>query len=1267
MTIPFSRLYENGKSNPDSMLDVEIEPMTDWYERYEQTLEKYRHMQSDAREDRYIAGGNILAAYDWLDRKGSIINYTSEKGTVHQGIITARGFDPAKQSIAHGRIEREPAKLKAYLDQNPNDKLWAKDGNISVQKDGRYGENYLLSAQKSKSKGGVYYLDPALLRLTGDFTSGGGDQRVYVGQDVIQPALQRMMAIGAEFKMAASLPEAKKSGEEDELAVTAPVGSSGGLVLEPQDRQEIVAAIHSAVQYLIGNHASVEIHDAPMPLPRNAAERWGEAAGPDTKAEGIYYPRKKLIQLALTPNIATNAIHEPYHVAEYQLMTPEERDVMERQTPRLREKLKKDSGRHRLSPRQIDSLAGEEVRAIAAEMHPSWMKDQHMVVRRWYQRLWDMLRRLGNKLRGLGFETAEEVEAALDAPHEEVYGKFYKGGYRDASGSTPRPEADPALATIFRRNQNQTVSTRLADLMTTTKINKFVEGYQNLSHPVMRLEDAVQARMNGTIADSQSFYTKKRLFPGKVAVEVNDFNKAHLDPMVKFLKANGINSDQAGDLAYALHAQERNEKVGAEHPPGSQFNDAINDHSIVGASGMSTDEANAILAQYANRPAFVSQYRARLAAIRKFSTDMMVRHGLETQDTIDAWDNQYTDYVSLAGFDDATEDDGFRESGKFNVRGPEVKRAFGRGSKADNPLINMMNQAYRTVERAQKNDYLRSLRTALGAIDPDDLKGFVTFDAGKSKRAIDPRTGLIRWVPDTSYHSDPKAVAFKLGGKTRYMVFESRDLAEAVKRMHADGLGMFQGLLNLQNKIKSLWTHYSPDFLVRHFLFRYPIEGTLNSFEQKESGDHSVGKYAANAMPFLGHASKAIFETNKGTIHANPDVARMQRYWQEMRKAGGSMTFRSMRDTDILREHLEAKLNSLRNSPLQSMKDRWQASVEAMDTVTNALDNSLRLAAYASARDQGKTPQQAALIAREATVDFQQSGKWKNIMGLFYPFANVAIQTGTRMTSAVVRSKMMRRVFMGSILAGFLSTMFNYLVGGDDNDGVPFMDKIPEWDRHLNMIFMNPFHRDAKGRPVPIKIPMPYNWAFPTTIGSAMASMIFSKKDPHSLRKLLGMVTKAGIEVATLFGAEANLAAMFSPELARPFIHAYTNKNWNGVPVHKDQFQNKPNAESGRKTTGDGWKYIASAMNSASGGDRRHQGQLDFYPEDLRLMFDYVAGSQSRMIQNIYGTSSRAINGEPTEYTKIPLARVFLGNDYDAADRARRFERLDHSKHPWKN
>jgi hypothetical protein len=53
-------------------------------------------------------------------------------------------------------------------------------------------------------------------------------------------------------------------------------------------------------------------------------------------------------------------------------------------------------------------------------------------------------------------------------------------------------------------------------------------------------------------------------------------------------------------------------------------------------------------------------------------------------------------------------------------------------------------------------------------------------------------------------------------------------------------------------------------------------------------------------------------------------------------------------------------------------------------------DNAQRLATMHSALQQGRSPQQAALMARDATIDYQLRGNWSNIMSLWEPFFNTA-------------------------------------------------------------------------------------------------------------------------------------------------------------------------------------------------------------------------------------------------------------------------------------
>jgi hypothetical protein len=969
------------------------------------------------------------------------------------------------------------------------------------------------------------------------------------------------------------------------------------------------------------------------------------------EAYGVYF--RRLVTLALEgtdgKGIASTLHHEAVHaLRDLGLFTDGEWRLLSQESNR---RWRKDFNIAEHYDGKSDEKQTEEgiAHAYAAWIAGQIKPDGRFV--RLFKRIKNLLEALRNVFRGLGFKSAEDVFRDI---------KEGRVGAR-ARAAADSEEPSFSVRTAEREptpNLDRLVRDRIAAALEATKPirDRFIEGTQDLSHPVKLLQDELERRREAAFEDPQSFYVRKRLYPGRLGAWVDTFNKRHLDPIVSLLKANDIDLQEAGDYLYALHAPERNAEMARINP------------GLEAGSGMTNEEAQKIInaAKASGHAAAYDELRQKVGAIRNLILDIMEQAGLEKPAVIDAWKKQYDDYVPLKGWEVTPEDapPEFKGAGAgFQVRGQEIKRAFGRRSKADNPLVNVLDQAYRVFDRAERNRYLQSLYRAIDTMK-EDAEDIATLDKGKAKKEIDPRTGLVRTVESSSQYYNPKAVYLKFDGNPHFIVFKDQQLAEAVRRMGPEGLGVFQPFLIMQNKIKALWTHYSPDFLLRHFLFRYPIEGTLNSFEQKETGNHSVLQYIKDSFPMLGNASKAILASMRGEVADDPRIRRLQKYWDEMRKAGGAMVFRNARDIDLTREHLETALKDLSDSPIQNARAKWRHTIEALDQVTNALDNALRLAAYASAREQGKTPQQAALIAREATVDFQVKGKWSSAIGMWFPFGNVAIQTGMRMTKAVYRSKIMRRVFLGTMLAGFLTSMFNYLVAGNDKDGVPFFEKIPEWDRRLNFIILNPFDKDAKGRPQPIKIPMQYNWAIPLVLGYAFGTQVFGKE---SVRKTISMVEKSLLEGLTPFGQEENKAAALTPELARPFVHVYTNEDWAGHPIHMDpRFQKRPNAESGKRTTGQGWQKIAEGVNDATGGSRSKSGMVDLYPEDYRELIGHFIGTQIRLGENLYETGSAIAKGQAPPATKTPLARVVHGTDYDAADRARAYELRDKLHHPWK-
>ena len=202
-----------------------------------------------------------------------------------------------------------------------------------------------------------------------------------------------------------------------------------------------------------------------------------------------------------------------------------------------------------------------------------------------------------------------------------------------------------------------------------------------------------------------------------------------------------------------------------------------------------------------------------------------------------------------------------------------------------------------------------------------------------------------------------------------------------------------------------------------------------------------------------------------------------------------------------------------------------------------------------------------------------------------------------------------------------------------------------------------PYRKDQKGRPYFSSLALPYNFAFPFTIGSSLATGIMhgmgiSKKTyPEILKNLL----HSGLEALTPMPQENSLIGKMTPALAVPFTHIAINENFYGAPLHaKAEPWNAgvPHAEQGRRDTGEFWKSIASGGEKAG---------LDLYPEDYREVLGFFTSS----LTNLYGRSAAAAravaSGKNPEPTDVPLLHVITagGRQFDAADRAQYYHQRE--------
>lgn len=1239
VTLPFSRVTEDGKSDPDSVLDVEVVPMPQWQEKFTDTLERFARKQTEAREERYIATGNLLSAYDWLDRKGAILNYTDTQGHIRQGILTSRDFDLAEHAIDKGKQLTDPKEIRTWLDANQN--KYMNGGQqfgktqIEIGRESSWSDKYVIVADKSKRVGGRFYLDKDLTELTGDFYSLGGKMSVTIPPQKIEKAIKRMIELGAKFKIPTVAPK-EETVDDDPMPAMA-----RNFTLTPEaeaHRGQIEELLEKIIRKLVGDHVDVKFENGPIKIEGELG--WGKMAS--GYARGLFWHYARTIQLAMVGNerdLASTAFHEAFHAMEVLLMTPRERLLMERETERLRAIVQRQEG---YTKEQIDGLSDSEVRAIAFENYATmratgktkggYSEQPHVGIRRLFDRMMTFLRELANGLRGLGFKTYEDI---FNEAFEGRYSNRKPGGYGEV-------HEQPMAAVMRGPGGPNSFDNTIGDIVG-ARISRLLPDFiadRNATEARVQLQDKfirvkkVEESVQQPVPTHESAYQAESLYYGRTGQRLEQLEKNHIDPLIAEIKGNGLTIDEVNDDLYARHAQERNEKIGYQYPANHPFHQAIYDHSLVGASGMSTDEANAILARHMGRVGNFDAVHARVQDIIRRTRDTLLNTGLITQETYDDWRRQYKNYVPLRGFVDGTEDETAMRTGRgYDIRGKEAKKAFGRKSEADGPLNYILLQAEMAIVRGEKNRVGNTmLRFVQSNPDPD------RWEVNKPKiiHTIDKNTGLITTMPDNfSDYNDPNVFITKVGGKPYRIRFKGADGANVARALNNMGATSLHSVVKLfavlTRTMAKLATQLNPEFTIPNFV-RDVGEAFINLQEQQQRD--FVKSYAKHVLPAVKGAALAT------AGKTNPNDPYVQAFL-EMDRAGGRIRFFGLENPDDINRNIASKMRRLEGGAINSMRDMVEKMGTAVEVINGGVENGVRLATYMAARDVGLSIAESAAIGRNITVDFNRSGEIGGAIGAFYMFYNAAAQ-GTARTLKAVQSKYVRRAFYTVAAIGAVSALYGIAAGGDSDDGESFFSKIPDYDRNKNFIIMWPKGMGHDGQYVKIPVSFGLAGVF-QALGSRLVSVLYGGEKPgKALMSLLGVVANTFDPT----GGDENLVAKAFPSVLRGQVHIETNKNWTGKPLYPDNSWDKTKPDSQKSFRSDSAfsKAAAAKINEWTGGNKYEPGAIDMHPASIDHWLQTITGGVGRFASGVASTATGLARGEEWEATKTPILRRFVGN-----------------------
>lgn len=605
----------------------------------------------------------------------------------------------------------------------------------------------------------------------------------------------------------------------------------------------------------------------------------------------------------------------------------------------------------------------------------------------------------------------------------------------------------------------------------------------------------------------------------------------------------------------------------------------------------------------------------------------------------------------------------------MSVHGPTTKRAEGRKSEATNILAQIIAQNSSVHIKARTNEALQALHNL---VEDNPNKNVWAILDGKNVNS-----------------QDPHMVSVRVNGEQKYIRFKDASYAETLRNMNLPQTGFFVKMLRApSNWLRRSFTTLNPEFMISNFSRDIQAAMFNAAAEADIEGGLIEGKGIVREMlSTVPKTLKALMRAEspkamKTLFAENPEL---ERYYQDFKDDGGKTGWSYAKPLDQIAADLEKKSSD--KNALQSMLGKAENFAEVVEGYNDAFENSIRLSAYIAARKNGVSREKAAQMAKNITVNFNKSGEYGQVLNSVYLFFNASVQGSFRLGKSLLTMKPptypdgTQRAFkdrfnnaqkMAASLTVFsgMAAMLALAMSDEDEDGELYYNKIPDYIKERNLIFMRPNGKDY------FKIPLPYGFSMFANLGTAavevgaghkeidtammqMVSSFMNSFSPISFGQSKDLFTKAGKSAV--------------PTVFKPLVDVMTNETYFGGPVYSENLPyglQRPESSLSFRSP-ESVKSFFRWMNEATGGSVDVKGDLDFNPDKMYYIFEYFIGGAGKFVTRT-GEVARGLaakvedNDFKIEANDVPFARILYGEPSKYMDmedyRSRRQEIMQLSK-----
>lgn len=700
------------------------------------------------------------------------------------------------------------------------------------------------------------------------------------------------------------------------------------------------------------------------------------------------------------------------------------------------------------------------------------------------------------------------------------------------------------------------------------------------------------------------------------------------------------------------------------------------------------------------------------------ATKEVLRHqheaGMITDEQYDAVRNMFEYYVPLRGFEENTAEDMYSYYMDNSAGGfaKPIIAAKGRKTKAESPLGWIGSMAESGIQADNKNEakmalyYAALRRPDLGILSltetwfeytgQKDAQGRKIFAPAYppattgALSAADLRNHMDTWENSMrqkqsrgeAYHGSQRVnlkgsvvfqepaqeqehvVRVKVAGKDYSILINGNPRAaqaingilnpEANKSVVEEWIGV------ARRAMSSLLTSFSPLFWVANYQ-RDLLASVMRTSEA--DGAKAAWQYLNNRRKAWRVASY-VYKYDAGTM-GNSYYEQM---YKEFAENGGITGYTVLTTNKEYEKLLEDYAKQMGKPVAQFVKNVWEKFMgfgEAVEQVS-------RFAAYLTAREAGKSIEEAVNAAKEVSVNFNRKGsvnpisiseldklrtkdgkplgKGKRIAAIvlsampkwmkeLYFFFNASVQAISSTVKLAKKSPGKAAAWAGMYFGMSVAmAVINNLLSGDD-DEEEYMD-LPDYLRHSTIL---------------IKVGDGYylKWSLPQEMRPfyAWADIMVSKsmgKMPHKNAGLEMALAAAQWLPVNPFDSEDPLLSLV-PDVAAPLAEIKFNKTSFGSKVYNDMpFMSEgvaeeiPGFRKATSKTGKVYVDLAEFLNDVTGGDEVTKGWADFNPAKLEHLVEGYGGGIYDFAKMMVSLPGLITSDEPVKVKDIPFVNKVL-------------------------